>query len=201
MNKKHISAQIILVLLLTFILSFTAEAKVKVNKSKATISVGTTVQLKIKGTGKKVKWSSSDKKIATVSKKGKVKGKSAGKVTIVGKIGRKYYKSIITVKPLTKKTAYSLIKKWMKKKRKSNYHVFKADSVEWDDEGEYIIDYLTGERMPDSYFNRYYFYVDRPYGEGTLEIAGLYVDKYTGRVNVVVYNSKSWKGLPKSFRL
>lgn len=47
--------------------------------------IGKTVTLKVKNNKKKVKWISSNKKIATVSKRGKVKGKKAGKVTITAK--------------------------------------------------------------------------------------------------------------------
>ena len=50
-----------------------AEAKKKIilNKKKAVIYVGGQLRLKVKGTKKKVKWSSKEKKIATVSVKGK----------------------------------------------------------------------------------------------------------------------------------
>ena len=99
-------------LLLAFILLFgaagnvleaNAASKVKLNKTKATITVGKTVTLKVKNTKKKVKWSSSNKRIATVSSKGKVKGKKAGKVTITAKIGKKKYKCKVTVKKKTTK--------------------------------------------------------------------------------------------------
>lgn len=52
----------------------------------------------MKGTKKKVKWSSSKKKVATVSAKGKVKAKKKGKTTIIAKVGKKKYKCKITVK-------------------------------------------------------------------------------------------------------
>lgn len=75
-----------------------ATSKVKISKSKATITKGKTLQLKVKGTKKKVKWSSSKKAVATVNKKGKVTAKKAGKVTITAKIGKKKYRCKITVK-------------------------------------------------------------------------------------------------------
>ena len=74
------------------------QKKVKLNKTKATIYVGKTVTLKLKNNNKTVKWSSSNKKVATVTKKGKVKGKKAGKVIIVAKVRKKKYKCKITVK-------------------------------------------------------------------------------------------------------
>ena len=97
----------ILAVVLAFVLSISllpaagvsaASKKVKLNKTKATIYVGKTVTLKVKNTKKKVKWSTSNKKVATVTKKGKVKGKKAGKATITAKVGKKKYQCKITVK-------------------------------------------------------------------------------------------------------
>lgn len=78
----------------------TAEAAttVKLNKRKTTIYVGKTEQLKVKGTKSKVKWSSNKKSVATVSSKGKVKGKKAGTAIITAKVGNKKYKCKVTVK-------------------------------------------------------------------------------------------------------
>ena len=96
----------ILAIVLAFVLSISmiptinvsAAKKVKLNKTKVTIYVGKTVTLKLRSNKRKVKWSSSNKKVATVSKKGKVKGKKAGKATITAKVGKKKYKCKITVK-------------------------------------------------------------------------------------------------------
>lgn len=76
----------------------TEAATVKLNKKKVTVYVGQTTTLKITGTGKKVTWSSSDKKVATVSKKGKVTAKKKGTATITAKVGKKSYKCKVTVK-------------------------------------------------------------------------------------------------------
>lgn len=75
-----------------------AATKIKINKKKATIYVGKTVQLKVKGTKKKVTWKSSNKKIATVTSKGKVKGVANGSATITAKLGKKSYTCKVTVK-------------------------------------------------------------------------------------------------------
>ena len=77
----------------------TSGTKVKLNKTKATIYNGATLQLKLKGTNEKVKWSSSSKKIATVDKNGKVTAKKKGKATITAKIGKKKYTCKLTVEP------------------------------------------------------------------------------------------------------
>lgn len=49
-----------------------AKSKIRLNKKKVTVAVGKKVKLKVKGTKKKVKWSSSNKKKATVLKKEKL---------------------------------------------------------------------------------------------------------------------------------
>ena len=82
---------IVLVLAITFSItpeSVFAAKTVKLNRTKATIYVGKKVQLKLINNKKKIKWSTSNKKIATVSKKGKVKGIKSGKATIIAKIGK-----------------------------------------------------------------------------------------------------------------
>ena len=71
--------------------------KIKLNHKKKTIRLGQKVTLKLKhAKAKKVKWKSSNKKIATV-KKGVVKGKRKGKVTITAIYKGKKYKAKIRV--------------------------------------------------------------------------------------------------------
>ena len=85
--------------------SSVAVKSVSLNKGNITINVGDTYQLKAtikpkNATNKKVTWKSSNKKIVTVTKKGKIKGKSAGKatITVTTKSGKKTAKKTITVK-------------------------------------------------------------------------------------------------------
>lgn len=73
-------------------------ARVHLNKTKVTLRAGKTVTLKVIGTKKKVKWSSTKKSVASVSKKGKVKAKKKGKAYIVAKVGKKKYRCRIIVK-------------------------------------------------------------------------------------------------------
>lgn len=73
-------------------------ASIRINKTKYTMKKGSTYTLKITGTKKKVKWTSSNKKVATVNSKGKVTAKKKGTCTITAKIGNKKYKCKITVK-------------------------------------------------------------------------------------------------------
>lgn len=79
-------------------LSAKAAAKPSLNTRKADLSVGGRLQLTLNGTDAKIKWSSSNKKIATVSAKGLVTAKKKGKATITAKAGKKKYTCTVTVK-------------------------------------------------------------------------------------------------------
>lgn len=65
-------------------------SKIVLNKTSYTLKKGKSVQLKVTkntlGKKKKVVWSSSNNKVATVSAKGKVKGNKNGKATITAKV-------------------------------------------------------------------------------------------------------------------
>lgn len=75
-----------------------AAAKIKISKKKASIDVGKSIKLKIKGTKSKVKWSSNKKSVAKVNSKGKVTGKKAGKAIITATVENKKYRCTVTVK-------------------------------------------------------------------------------------------------------
>lgn len=81
-----------------------AEAKTQLSKTKATVCVGETLQLKLSG-AKKVKWVSSKKSIASVDKNGVVTGKKKGKCVIKASSGGKNYSCKLTVKKLPKNYA------------------------------------------------------------------------------------------------
>ncbi len=100
-TKKILAVVLVFVLSLSLLPAVSVSAapkKVKLNKTKATIYVGETVTLKLKNNKKKVKWSTSNKKVASVTKKGKVTGKKEGKATITAKVGKKKYKCNMIVK-------------------------------------------------------------------------------------------------------
>ncbi len=104
--KKKIALGLSLVLVTASIAAPSTEsqaAKMKLNRSSATITVGKKVTLKVRGTKKKVKWTTSKKAIASVSQKGVVTGKKAGKATITAKVGKKKFRCKVKVK--AKKTA------------------------------------------------------------------------------------------------
>lgn len=95
-NKKILS--LITILLLIVCMAVPVSAAGKINKKKATLKVGQTLQLKVTGTKGKVKWTSSKKSVATVSSKGRVKAKKKGSATITAKVGKKKYTCKVTVK-------------------------------------------------------------------------------------------------------
>ncbi len=92
----------LLVIVATFTLGFEVPvhaAKVKLSKKSITLEVGQKKTIKVKGTTKKVTWSSSDKNIATVSSKGKITAKGEGTCKITAKVGSKKLTCKVTVKP------------------------------------------------------------------------------------------------------
>lgn len=83
---------------------------VKLNITKKKISVGSSFQLKVKGKVSRktvVTWKSSNKKIAVVSKKGKVTGKKAGKAQITVTVGGNNKKAVCKVTVQKKKNSSS----------------------------------------------------------------------------------------------
>jgi hypothetical protein len=88
-------------------------ATVKISKSKVTLTVGKSVTLSIQNTTKTATWSSSNPKVAKVSKAGKVTAVKAGTAVITATISSKAYTCKVTVKEAV--TGKSLVKDtdWM----------------------------------------------------------------------------------------
>ena len=86
-------------------------AKMKLNKSAVIINRGASTSLKVSGSKKKVKWSSSKKSVASVSATGKVSGKKAGTAYIYAKVGKRTLKCKVTVKEPDKSKRINLAKK------------------------------------------------------------------------------------------
>lgn len=99
--KKIAVSILVMAMMITMIPTNTQAATVKLNKKSATISVGDKVTLKLNN-AKSVNWSTSDKKIATVTSKGVVKGVKAGKCNVIAKNKKtgKSYTCKVTVKAL-----------------------------------------------------------------------------------------------------
>ena len=58
----------------------------KLNKTSITLKVSQTYQLKLSGTNQKITWKSSNSKIVTVNKAGKLQAKSAGNATVTAQV-------------------------------------------------------------------------------------------------------------------
>ncbi len=86
-------------------------ATIKLNKTSISLDVGKSYTLKVSGTKSKVAWSSSNKKIATVSTSGKVTAKKAGSATVTALVNKKKYNCKVTVKtpvnPLVKNAPFA----------------------------------------------------------------------------------------------
>lgn len=85
---------------------------IKTNLSKATIGIKEKIALKAKvsptnATNKKVTFTSSNKKILTVTSKGVVTGRKKGRAKVIVQAGGKKKAVTITVKPAPKKAAFS----------------------------------------------------------------------------------------------
>jgi hypothetical protein len=72
-------------------------ATIKITNKKLELEVGQTQTLKVTGTKSKVKWTSDNKVVATVSGKGKVEALSAGKAKITATVGKTKLTCTVTV--------------------------------------------------------------------------------------------------------
>ena len=75
--------------------------------NQVTIGKGETFQLNIKGTSSKVSFRSSNKKVVSVTKSGKIKGNKLGKATITARLNKKTKKCKVTVKSAPKKISFA----------------------------------------------------------------------------------------------
>ncbi len=80
----------------------TVTKKITVNvgdiNGKSSVKVKKSITLKVKGISGKVKWSVNKKKLASISSKGKLKAKKAGKVKVTAKVGKVTMTKTITIK-------------------------------------------------------------------------------------------------------
>lgn len=98
--KKKCRIAVFLIMLVGFLVMpvKNVSAAANMNKKSISIDVKKTYALKVSGTKQKIKWSSSNRKIATVSPKGVVKGINPGKCTVTAKYGNKKLTCKVTVK-------------------------------------------------------------------------------------------------------
>ena len=84
-------------------------SKIKLNKANLTMTTGQTYKLIVKNNKKPVKWSSSKKKVASVTKKGNVTAKKKGKTNITAKVsGKKLVCKVKVKKAASPKTNIAL---------------------------------------------------------------------------------------------
>ena len=96
--KKSLFFVLIVICLMAFAGSASAKTRVSLNIKNDTLMVGEKTALHLYGAKtRKIKWSSSNKNIATVNKRGEVLAKNVGKVTITAKYKKKKYRAAITV--------------------------------------------------------------------------------------------------------
>lgn len=102
---KSMAIALSLVLAITAVIAAnpaTGEARVRLNKKKVTLTVGKDTTLKVLGTKKRVKWTSSNESVAFVVTRGKNKGRiitlNPGKTRITAKVNKKKYRCTVTVK-------------------------------------------------------------------------------------------------------
>jgi hypothetical protein len=127
--KKRFGVLLILAMLVSMLaMSLTANAKTKISNKSLTIAKGGSYKLSV-NTKKKATWSSSNTKVATVSKKGNVKGVSNGKCTITAKVGgKKYTCKVKVVKPSLS---------FPDKLKDSDFWLLTTGFDTWDEHGEY----------------------------------------------------------------
>lgn len=93
--------------------------------SKSTIIIGSNSTLKMYGTSKSYKWSTSNSSVATVNSKGQVTGKKAGTVYVYGIVDNRRFTYKITVKNP------STFSGWIEKSGKSLYYASGTPVTSW----------------------------------------------------------------------
>jgi predicted transcriptional regulator len=129
--KKRKACMLVVFLIAVMAMAFTANAKPHISKKKATIYVGQATHLSVVGSSKKAKWSSSNKKVATVNQSGTVTGKKSGKAVVTAKIGSKKYKCTVTVKTRQSTPSGTLFQRNALEKAKAylRYSAFSAEGL------------------------------------------------------------------------
>ena len=103
MKKKFLCVALSAMMLLPAV-PIHAKQNTTINKTFITLPKKNSYTLKIKGTKKKVKWSSSKKKVVAVTKSGKVIAKKTGTAVITGIVSNKKYVCKVVVKQKKKPT-------------------------------------------------------------------------------------------------
>lgn len=104
-------------------------AAIKLNETGKTLVIGDSFQLRLTGTSRTVKWSTGNKKVATVTQTGRVTARRSGTTTITAKVGKKKYKCTVTV--VTQQKAYrnQTIRLINRQRRRYGYASFDKNSL------------------------------------------------------------------------
>lgn len=172
-KAKGLSIILVFALALSILPAIPASAKVKISATKKTLYVGKSMTLKVTGTKKKVKWSSSNKKVATVTQKGKVTAKKKGTTTIQAKVAKSTFKCKVTVKNQSENK--------VPEPTTIPYETPEPDSTKTPDTGSDVTEVNDSEK------------IDSEYQEYTEGIVGIYKNNndyaVSLEVKVVYYNS------------
>ena len=123
MKKAMVTMMMVFAAMLLMVAPVQAASKTKT--TKVTLKAGQSKTLRVK-TASKVKWSSSNKAIVTVNKKGKIVARRAGKAKITAKYGKKKAVFVVTVKNTPCITSSI---------RKENETMYRVDRTEWGADG------------------------------------------------------------------
>lgn len=123
MRKTMVTMMMVFAAMLLMVAPVQAASKTKT--TKVTLKAGQSKTLRVKTAGK-VKWSSSNKAIVSVNKKGKIVARRAGKAKITAKYGKKKAVFVVTVKN-TPCVASSI--------RKENETMYRIERTEWGADG------------------------------------------------------------------
>jgi len=124
-TMKKITMMALVVMTMMVMLIAPVQAAAKTKTTKVTMKAGQSKTLRVK-TASKVKWSSSNKAIVSVSKKGKIVARRAGKAKITAKYGKKKAVFVVTVKG-TPCMASSICKE--------SETMYRVDRTEWGADG------------------------------------------------------------------
>lgn len=122
--KKAMVTMMMVVFAAMLLMVAPVQAASKTKTTKVTMKAGQSKTLRVKTAG--VKWSSSNKAIVSVNKKGKIVARRAGKAKITAKYGKKKAVFVVTVKS-TPCVASSI--------RKENETMYRIDRTEWGADG------------------------------------------------------------------
>ena len=123
--KKAMVTMMMVVFAAMLLMVAPVQAASKTKTTKVTLKAGQSKTLRIKTVGT-VKWSSSNKAIVSVNKKGKIVARRAGKAKITAKYDKKKAVFVVTVKS-TPCVASSI--------RKENETMYRIDRTEWGADG------------------------------------------------------------------